>query len=137
MNKKETYLWPKRCQHFLGPFLCSSSYDGVSVACAFCFCPVLIIPLIVHCCHHLGHVVSLFISVCIPVIILWCCLSLSCDCFHCHLPHHVFVPSLLLLLLLFFIVVPSLSLPCQLLISTPQAGAFSSGIGVGVPSCIK
>jgi hypothetical protein len=47
-NKKKTYLWPKRRRRrLLGPFLCSSSYGGVSVACALHFCPVLVIPLVV------------------------------------------------------------------------------------------
>jgi hypothetical protein len=37
----------------------------------------------------------------------------------------------------FFVIAPSLSSPCQLLISTPRAGARGGGIGVGAPSCSK
>jgi hypothetical protein len=52
MNKKKTYLQPKRCQqHLLGHVLCLL-YGAVSVACTFSSCPILIIPPIMyhHCC---------------------------------------------------------------------------------------
>jgi hypothetical protein len=112
MNKKKTYLWPKRRQRrLLGPFLCSSSYGGVSVTCALHFCPVLVIPLVVR-----RRCLSPSTS-----------LSSSCGVVRHHLHRRVFVPSPLLLL--FFVVSASLSPPCQLLVSTPRAGARSGGVG--------
>jgi hypothetical protein len=78
----------------LGPFLHSLLYGAVSIACTYCSCPVLIIPLIMCCCCHFGHV----------VVILHLCL---CPC------HHLVV----VVLLIEFLIVGlchCLSLPCQL-----------------------
>jgi hypothetical protein len=70
--KKKTYLQPKRRQQsFLGPFLRSSSYGTISIACAFCSCPVLVVALIVHRRRRFGHVVVVVfsVSVSVPVVV--------------------------------------------------------------------
>ena len=123
--KKKTYLQPKRCRRFLGPFLHFSSYDAGSVACAFCSSPILVVPLIMCCCCFCC-VMSLFVPV--PVVNLWWCpphcLSLSpgphhCCCY-CHLSPccqcqcHPVPLFLLSWLPFFFIVASFLSSPCQL-----------------------
>jgi hypothetical protein len=70
----------------LGPFLCSSLYGTVSVACPFCSCPMLILPLpVCHCCHHFGHVavvvhLRLRLRPCCLVVVV---LLIHHDCPHC------------------------------------------------------
>jgi hypothetical protein len=71
-----------------GPFLCSSSYDAVSVTCAFRSCPVLVVPLVVRrrlfvvpcCCPSLSQSLSSSFGGCplrrlrplVPVVVVVC-----------------------------------------------------------------
>jgi hypothetical protein len=67
---KKTYLRPKRRRRrLLGPFLRSSSYGAISIACAFCSCPVLVVALIVRRRRHFGRVVVVVFSVSVPVVV--------------------------------------------------------------------
>ena len=119
----------------LGPFfLCSSLYGAVSIACAFCSCPILIAPLIM-CCHHCyGHVVSLAISISVPVILLWWLSSLSVivlwlsSSSSSPLVFHPLVPSLSVSVspcpIVFVVVAPLLFCCCALPIFTMPVACF-------------
>ena len=116
----------------LGPFLMSSSYGTVSITCTFhshpsaSSCTVIVHLILCPCCHLV--VVVLIVGLCPHCC---CCCHLS-PCYWCQC-----CPLLLLLpsWLCFFFIVASLSLLCQLLISTLWlTAAHSSGMGVSVLS---
>ena len=147
---KKTYLQPKRRRRrLLGPFLRSSSYGAISITCAFCSCPVLVVALVV-CCRRFGRVVVVVFSVSVLVIV-------APPLFRrCVLPVFA-VPAVstprtaarsggvLVAIVVFaspFLVLAPLPLSSDIALfcccpdpsSTPQAGARSGGAVVGVPS---